>query len=306
MSKRRLPSAQHKTSVIKKSNSLQVKKFVGVSMAGGKTNKSAVAMVEYYPKQKKLFLSQLHTKIESTHEESADLKIHNLLTESIGPIHKVAFDVPLTLPKCMRCRLKCPGYEACKEPEIKWLWKHYAQQNKKKRPKKIFTPYTERCAEYHIATQLEEVIHPSHALGANLAPLVARAQFIKRRIKLKCIEVYPRLSLWRIGRSLGIQKSYLRFHKHSVEGVTIRNAILEKLTDKNVAFLYTQDMKAMIDDANAFEAFLCALTAVFSFVKQCEKKPKGFPAKAPWVDFPVEKIDWDFLDFKKISESDEK
>ena len=101
--------------------------------------------------------------------------------------------------------------------------------------------------------------------------------FINKRIKFKSIEVYPKLSLWRLGRALGIQKSYLRSHKHSIEGVDIREQILNKLIAKDLAFLYTQDVKSMTLNGQAFDAFICALTAVLKFKGQVEKLPKGFP-----------------------------
>ena len=87
----------------------------------------------------------------------------------------------------------------------------------------------------------------------------------------------PKLSLWRVGRSLGIQKSYLRFHKHSVDGEEIREAILGKLVEKDIAFIYDQDQKQMIQNGQSFDSFICALTAVLEFQGQVEKRPKGFP-----------------------------
>ncbi|MBC86762.1 MAG: hypothetical protein CL677_06240 [Bdellovibrionaceae bacterium] len=291
MSKRKLSTTRDSVSN-KLKDDLDVKRFAGISLAGGKTDKAAIAIMEYYPKHRKVFLSHLIDKIKSDEKISGDLKIHQHLTQDFQPLNQVAFDVPLTLPKCLRCRLKCPGYELCSEPEISWLWDSYNKRNKQKRPKKLFTPYTERCTETYISSSLEEAFHPSHALGANLAPVFARGQFIQRRLKLKTMEVYPRLSLWRIGRSLGIQKSYLRSHKHSVEGETIRRAILEKLSEKNVAFLYSQDVRLMVSDSHCFDAFICAFTAILKSVKQCEAKPKGYPKSEGWVEFPAKKIDW--------------
>lgn len=271
---------------------LEAVRFAGLALSGGKVDKAALAIMEYYPKHRKVFLSHLVSPIKGDHNESVDLKIHQLLTENNSAISEVAFDVPLKLPKCIRCRLKCPGYELCSEPEITWMWDQFKKTKDKKKPKKLFTPYTERCAEIHISNNLEEKFYPAHALGANLAPLVARAQFIQRRLKIKKMEVYPKLSLWRIGRSLGIQKSYLRQHKHSVEGEAIRRAIVAKLIEKNIAFLYAQDARLMVEHSYCFDAFICALTAVLKKAGQCEVRPKGFPRGESWVEHPVKKIDW--------------
>jgi hypothetical protein len=273
---------------------LKTYRFAGIALAGGKTDKTAVAILEYYPEQKRIFLRTLREKIKSDDESSADLQLHTLLTEEEPNLHTIAFDVPLQLPLCLRCVLKCPGYEKCKVPEIKWMWDVHRKRGKEKKPNKIFTPYTERCAEMYISTALEESFHPSHALGANAAPLTARAHFIRRRLgaKVPMIETFPKLSLWRIGRALKVPKSHLRFHKHSVEGDEARLQVLKTLIESQIAFIYQQDMKLMVDNSAAFDAFICALTAFLKFQGQCEKPPPGYPKTEAWIEFPKEEISW--------------
>lgn len=275
-----------------KSSSLKVHHFLGVALGGGKTDKTCVALVDYYPDQNKIFLSRLFERVSTHGEVSSDLQLHKIVTELPGKVESVAFDTPLQLPKCLRCRLKCPGFEACEETEIKWLWKHYRKRNTQKKPRKLFTPYTERCVEFYLQTELEEVFHPPHALGANMAPLTARAHFITRRLKRPCIEVYPKLSLWRIGRALGIGKNHLRFHRHSFGGEESRHIILQRLIQEDIAFLYVQDVKNMTANAHAFEAFVCALTGVLEFKKQCEPRPKGFPKEEAWIAIPKAGVKW--------------
>ncbi len=267
-------------------------RFAGVSLAGGKTDKTAIAVLEYFPQQRRVFLRNLREKIRAEGEISADLALHLILTEEEPDLSSVAFDVPLQLPKCIRCELKCPGIERCKQPEIKWMWSSYRKRAKTKKPNKIFTPYTERCSEIFIANELEEPFYPSHALGANAAPLAARAHFIRRRLKLPVVEVFPKLSLWRVGRALSIPKSYLRFHRHSVEGDEARLYILKTLVDKEIVFIYQQDLRTMVENNHAFEAFICALTAFLKFRGQCEKPPAGFPKGEAWIEFPKENIHW--------------
>jgi hypothetical protein len=267
-------------------------RFAGVALGGGKTDKTAVAILEYYPEQKRIFLRSLRDKIKSEGKASADLKLHQLLTEEETDLHSIAFDVPLQLPKCMRCKLKCPGYEDCKVPEIKWLWQKHELRGKTKKPNKIFTPYTERCAETYIANELEEPFHPSHAMGANSAPLLARAHFISRRLHTPVIEVYPKLSLWRIGRELKVAKSHLRYHKHAIEGDESRLVFLQALMNASVTFIYQQDLRLMVENNSAFEAFLSALTAFLKYRGQCEKRPDGFPKAEAWIEFPKESFHW--------------
>jgi len=267
-------------------------RFVGLSLAGGKSDKACVAVLEYYSEKKKLFLSRLHEKIKSEEFISGDLKIHELIYQNADTLKYVAIDTPWNLPNCLRCELKCPGFENCHEPHIEWMWQHQEEHVKKKRPKKLFTPYTQRCVEMYFSTELEEVFHLQHAMGANTAPLLARAHFIRRRLPFSCIEVYPKLSFWRLGHSLGLMKSTLRDHRAAFGGDESRAQFIQLLNEKNIAFIYHQDAKHMVENSHAFDAFLCALTAYLKYKHQTVPRPKNFPENEDWVGFPKEKLEF--------------
>jgi hypothetical protein len=271
----------------------RVHRFVGISLGGGKTDKACVAIVEYYPKHKKIFLSRLVEKIKSDEVHSADFKIHEVIEQYHNDLELVAFDVPFQQPSCLRCLLPCPGIESCKEPHIQWMWDYTRKLHKKKKPRKLFTPYTQRCVEWYLANELEVPFVLQHAMGANCAPLMARAMFLQRRMRTPCVEVNPKLSVWRIGRSLHVMKSHLLFHKHSIGGDESRKAILNSLSAHNIAFVYDQDVKLMIENNHAFEAFICALTAFLKFKGLTEARPANFPEKEDWIDFPLSSIKWD-------------
>jgi hypothetical protein len=267
--------------------------FVGVSVAGGKTDKATLAFVEYYPEQNKIFLSQIVEKLKSEGDVSGDLQIVESIESHSQPIEMVAFNAPLTLPKCLRCVLRCPGFEVCTETSIQWMWKQYREKIKPENNKsRLFTPYTERCAEMYLTAEFEEDFQIQHALGANMAPLFARASFLGRRVSAKKIEVNPKVSLWRIGQSLNIQKSYLKFHRHSVDGEEARTAILMALVKKDIAFLYEQDVRLMVNNPHAFDAFVCALTAVLRTKGQCEQPPSDYPSDEAWIEIPAQDIIW--------------
>lgn len=273
--------------------SLEVERYLGLSIAGGKTDKTALCSLDYYPKQKKIFLSRLFNKIKSEGQVSADLKVCSLVAECTKP-KVLAMDAPLQLPKCLRCTLKCPGYETCTVEEVQWMWKHHEQREKEKRPNKLFTPYTERCVDLYLATQLDEKIQIQHAMGSNMAPLTARALFLKRRMKVPVIEANPKVSLWRFGQKLHVAKSHLRFHKHWETGVETREHILQKMMDKKWIFIYEQDRKELIENANAFDSLLMAMTSLLYEHNQCEARPAGFPLEESWVAVP--KVNFDLFD----------
>ena len=119
-------------SYLKKAGSLsRPVKFAGVSLAGGKTFKTAVSTLEYYPKQQRLFVRSVYPELGGDgQQESADQGLYKLLMRQERPLRYVAVDAPLQFPKCVRCELKCPGYEKCKEPEIKWMWQHFRKNQK--------------------------------------------------------------------------------------------------------------------------------------------------------------------------------
>lgn len=272
-----------------------VHRFIGVSLGGGKADKACVAIIEYFPKHKKVFLSRLVERIKSDEIHSADFKIQEIIEQYQGSVESLAFDVPFHFPLALTAADSARSYEFSKEPHIQWMWEYTRKLHKKKKPRKLFTPYTQRCVEMYVASELEEPFVLSHAMGANMAPLLARAMYLEKRAQLRCIEVFPKLSVWRIGRSLNVMKSHLRFHKHSIGGDESRRAILQALGAHNVAFVYDQDVKLMIENNHAFEAFVCALTAFLEYKGQTEPRPAGFPDKEDWIAFPKASIKWETI-----------
>lgn len=298
MRKSRLSGDGRKTRrspVKKKANtnhSGEVHRFIGISLSGGKADKACVAVLEYYPKHKKVFLSRLVERIKSDEVHSADYKIHEIICQYHNEIESIAFDVPFKLPLCLNCPKSCPGIESCKEDHVKWMWEYTHKLHKKKKPRKLFTSYTQRCVDMYLSTELEEPFILQHAMGANTAPLLARAIYIKRRLNIPFIEVFPKLSVWRVGRSLNVMKSHLRFHKHSIGGDESRREILNALSTHNVVFVYDQDVKLMIENNHAFESFICGLTAFLKSKGMTESRPEGFPEKEDWIEFPKLAIRW--------------
>lgn len=266
-------------------------------MSGGKQDKACLSVIEFYPKYKKLFLTKVYDRIKIDENHSADQKIIDIISTYGSKVDYIIFDSPLNMPVCISCELKCPGYEVCNEPHINWMRDKNLKINKNKKPKKNFSPYTQRCVEMYVSSEIEETFHMHHALGSNLAPLTARTHFLSKRLRdsvsqYNCVEAYVPLALWRIGRSLDVMKRHLRFHKHSVGGEDSRRAILKVLSEHNFAFVYEQDLKLMIANNHAFESFICALTGFLKFIKQTEARPEDIPVTESWIEIPVKSIDW--------------
>jgi hypothetical protein len=64
------------------------------------------------------------------------------------------------------------------------------------------------------------------------------------------------------------------------------------MMDKNLAFIYDQDVKTLVDSPQAFDSFVCALTGLLSFLGHCEQRPKGFPRRESWLEIPKKLFVW--------------
>ena len=70
------------------------------------------------------------------------------------------------------------------------------------------------------------------------------------------------------------------------EGMHAREAILEALTESRSVFIYERDVRKLTKSLAAFDAFICAYTALLADHDLCAEKPKGFPETSGWVEFP--------------------
>lgn len=265
---------------------LKYHRFVGISLGGGKSDRTSITVLEYYSDQNKLIISRVMDRLKTEGELSSDLKLHEYVQQFKSDIELVGMDVPLTLPKCFLCQLSCPGYEFCQEEEILWMWKYHKAQLQKKKNPRGFTPYTRRCVEMYWSEELEGPWAVGDALGANQAPLLARGRFIRRRWEYPVIEVIPRLSLLRWARGKKIAKSQMKSYRHSVNGSEARAYLLKQMTDDLDLFIYDQDKHLYIDHLVAFESLWVALTAFWKYKKQCETRPKSFPKEEGWIEVP--------------------
>jgi len=262
-------------------------KYIGLSLSGGKSDRTYMARLDHY-KGEKLVLSSLKYAPKGDKKISADKKLIDEIKKIKG-LQLVGLDAPLQLPVCIRCRLKCPGYEACKVTSVKNMWKIYNTSKKKK--KKVFSPYTERLAE-HIINELEGANFYSAALGANYAPLTARAFFLQKHFKTKLHEVYPSLTYYRLAKAFHLPKKYLNAKRLSLEGEEARLRFLKHLSEDEDVFMYYQDVQHMVDHPFAFEAFLVAISLFLHKKKMTEQRPKILPKTELWPLFPKSKVEF--------------
>lgn len=256
-------------------------RFVGISLSGGKTDKTSLAVVEYYPDQERIFLAELVDKVRPEEAVSSDEKIRDFVEGRKVDCVSVTFDAPLTLPPLLRDPERGES-----SPAVKWMRTLDAGANRKKRPRRHLTPYTQRAVELFLAVNFEEKFDVQDALGANLAPLTARASYLARQWPVPSYETMTKIAVWKIGGHFKLTKAPLKKWWNSVGGDEARRVILQSLAERARIFFYQQDLKTMVENPHAFEALVCAYVGLLKYQGRVEPAPPGFPAGEGWIEIP--------------------
>lgn len=279
-------------------------RYIGIELAGAKNNKTALAVLEHYPKEKKLFLLDLHDRISGVQSKqgppSNDLAFVNLIEDlrhepssSDAEKTQLGVNVPLELPPCITCtRKNCPMPSHCTVPSVKWM-----RQIHRKNRGRDFTPYTQRPVElwlrHSVLPELPEwaEFEIDETLGGNRAPLTARMNFLKRHLaNLPIIEVLPKLSMAILAVHLGIHRRIASTYRHLEQGGHSREEIIERLSEAHGLFIYERDVRKLTTSLAAFDAFICAYTALLAHHGKTEKAPNGFPHSSGWIHYPKLKL----------------
>lgn len=268
--------------------SLKSERYLGLSLGGPRSDRTAVAVLEYFVEHKKLILTRLTGDFRAEEGLSSDSRLHDFISQykSKKDLQGFGIDVPMSLPKCFRCTLKCPGIETCQEKEIRWMWKNISLMDDTTKNPRPPLPYLRRCAEVYWAPELQGLWFLGDALGANAAPLLARARYLTRRWNHSIIEVIPRLSMIRWGQKNYCSPLQLRNYRHPVNGAEARDYLLKQMAEKLNLFIYEQDRQHMVEHLSAFDSLLVALTAFWNEYSLCEAPPKGFPSTEGWITVP--------------------
>jgi hypothetical protein len=275
------------------------KRYIGLELAGAKNQKTAVAALEYYPKAKKVFLLDIFERLPSGDQALLEL----LGSNAEARIARMGVNVPLELPPCISCtKRSCVVQQKCNSGAVDWMRELTRMAQASGARVNDFTPYTQRPVELWIRYEILPLLPPSHrfevdeALGGNKAPLTARMHYLKRFLKsIPLSEVWPKLSIAILAKRLGISKRTISRYRHLEEGAHAREEFLETLSEAHSVFIYERDVRKLSTSLAAFDAFICAYTALLADHDQCAEMPKGFPAASGWVDFPLMEADESFL-----------
>ena len=283
------------------------KRYLGLDLSGAKNAKTTLAVLEYYPKEKKVFVLDVHPGIGADETASSDeVLVQTLLDHADGhPDLKIGVNVPVTLPPCITCtRKSCPMPAACTVPEVRWMRNHavrtsLARPRKKTasrrnmRLKEYFTPYTQRPVELYLKNEvlgrLPEKIRfeIDETLGGNRAPLSARMHFLRMHLRhYELLEVLPKLSVALLMPHLKIPQKTILQHRQIETGAQARQTLIERMCESLDIFIYERDLKKLTQNLNAFDAFLSAYTVLLQDRGECVSPPKGFPIDSGWICHP--------------------
>ncbi len=278
---------------------MQPRRYLGLELAGAKNQKTSLAVLEYYPREQKVFLLDVYDKISGHEDQTGDEALLETIEEATSQeknrVAKLGVNVPIELPPCILCTRKaCQTAKGCSEPTVKWMQKIAKQAEDEEIGVNVreITPYTQRpfeiWARYQILPRLAKDFRfeIDEALGGNRAPLTARMHYLKKHLgSTPIVEVWPKLTISSIAQALGLPKKLLLNYRKPEEGYPARVELLETIAMKKGVFIYDRDLKKLGQNLTAFDAFLCAYTALLSDRDMTVKAPKGFPKNSTWVEY---------------------
>jgi hypothetical protein len=271
------------------------KRYLGLVLSGAKNQKTALAILESYPKENKTFLLDIFESMGAEEDRSSDEALLETIDEYKGNVAKLAVNVPQSLPPCIECTRKtCPMPTHCSVPSVKWMRelskKHTKNQNSS--DGKEFTPYTQRPVElwlkYSVNPELKSRQTPDidETFGGTKAPLSARMHFLRRHLKVPLTEVHPKLTVQILASRFGLSQRLSESYRHLERGAHARAEILDLFSTELGLFIYDRDIRKLSQNLAAFDAFICALTAWIADQGDFERKPERFPDPNGWVLYP--------------------
>lgn len=265
---------------------------LGIELGGGKSARTSIVVLDYFPQEGKIFLVDTASQIQGSREKTGDEELIEK-TLSFSP-EIIGINAPLSMPPCMGCELECPGFSFCDVPEVKWM------RGEAKRmdlwPVKFPTPYTQRPVDVAIRSRVQEYLSVDipleETLGSGKAPLLARMLYLKRHLKNEFLEVNPRIAVASLAEWFEIEHRELRRYREIDDGIEYRSRILDKIGNREEKqkvphlFLYQEDISDLAEDLSLFDALFCGLMSVYSKAGLLDQQIFGFDPKWGTLAFP--------------------
>jgi hypothetical protein len=94
---------------------MQKQNVAGMSLGGGRKDNFFFCLLEFFPDQKRWFLTQLNQVKDEVNRDGNEATLNWINDNSLG---NLIIDFPLSHPPCHDCVIECPGTQACSEPAV--------------------------------------------------------------------------------------------------------------------------------------------------------------------------------------------
>lgn len=268
--------------------------FAGLELGGGKSDRTALIHLEYFPQENRFFLRNIQSNLGASALDSAD----DILIEEIHKIDATAIGVnaPLGFPPYLTCdeNLLVPP-EMSEDASVIWMMEEAKRAGLG--PKKLPTPYTQRALDVYLRTRVQTKfefdLHLEETMGAGRAPLATRMRYLASQSPgIEYFEALPRLALVILAEWYRIPGRELRRYRDIEEGAGHRLSILHYLQNDlrerglPQLFLYDADMEGVARDLPAFNALLCGMMVVYQHVGLIEKPDSDFQLEWGYMIIP--------------------
>ena len=137
------------------------KRYLGLDLSGAKNAKTTLAVLEYYPKEKKVFLLDIHSGIGADATSNSDEALIQTIQDHADNHAElqIGVNVPLTLPPFFNFirKNKNPD-DLANTPEVRWMNanspKKSTTSKRNAKMKDGFTPYTQRPIELWLKNEV--------------------------------------------------------------------------------------------------------------------------------------------------------
>jgi hypothetical protein len=268
----------------------------GLELTGPRVARSTIAVLDYYPKSKRLILTDLAAPGHEADAENDDLDLALLqyfktqsADKKLLARSRMATNAPLSFPPLLAKKLGSSRGTYAAETE----WLNETWEKLRPRPRK-FLDYVHRPVEIYLRHLCPERFAFADAFGSNQALLSARILKLKEELNIKLMECSPRAAFHRICRTLRARTFILKSYSSLADGLEARKDFIELLQKRlPELFIFEESLEHLILHLHAFHAFIMALTLHLDSKGYCERPPSNFPAKSQWVLLPRQQIDWD-------------
>lgn len=280
-------------------------------LSGPNAHKTALTVLKGDLRIGPLKIGKVYEKIGAFGTLFSDERLVEILNHG-GPFAEVFIDCPLTLPPCVACqRPACPGAVQCDDVAVAFMLAISSKVRRRgARKARPVNPQSQRLWDVlQLEREVEERLEPSYS--ANLAPLVARARTLQRRLNA----LQPRVALREtsiahtleaLAEPLELSPEVRLNYRNFEIGRDCRGRILEAviargwIDDHAGAECALGDGGSLSDEdsvserlsasVEVFHAFIAALVGALRFAGQTREKPSEYVEGEGWVYLPLHPV----------------